>query len=328
MFIINGNQTEFTQWEQGKTLKNTDMAKGDAVQFYGSSGESGIMHAKEENGAVVVEVPNSMLKHAGSFTARLVKNEGRTTFSVKQAAMPESYMPVDNEQHGEGVDWEDIQNKPFGEGMVALVDNQTIPLEEGQGFTEMFYPLIAETDYTVIYNGVEYRTTAFEMNDGENSSVVLGNLSAFGGEDTGEPFVFLCMSGHITYSGVIAPLDGATEVVLTILGSGTKRLDPKYAPAPTRFYVQDGDEYIYLDETLTTKVTALELLAVKNNVELKGRTQFRMSNQATVSSDVYLIPSTYYVLDGAEYVTCGVMLLDGATNIGHRVFYTAEYTAE
>lgn len=144
MFIINGSKTEFTQWEQGITLKNTNMAKGDAVQFYSASGESAIMYAKEENGTVVVEVPNRMLQFAANITARLVKGGGVTSFAVKFVSykQPEGYNFIDNEQRekaggggtADAVDWSNVQNKPFETvgGDTLTWDGNTSGLESFQ----------------------------------------------------------------------------------------------------------------------------------------------------------------------------------------------------
>ena len=139
MFIINGSKTEFTQWEQDITLKNTNMAKGDAVQFYSASGESAIMYAKEENGTVVVEVPNRMLQFAANITARLVKGGGVTSFAVKFVSykQPAGYNFKDNEHHGrtsaDSVEWSNVQNKPFEtvDGVNITWDGDTTGLVSG-----------------------------------------------------------------------------------------------------------------------------------------------------------------------------------------------------
>ena len=97
MFIINGNQTEFTQWEQGYSLTNPNMKAGDAVQFFSGAGDGSIMTAKEEGGVVLVEVPNIMLKHASNITARFVNGGDYTSFAVVGRKRPKGYVFIDNE---------------------------------------------------------------------------------------------------------------------------------------------------------------------------------------------------------------------------------------
>ena len=160
MFIINGSKTEFTQWEQGITLKNTNMAKGDAVQFYSASGESAIMYAKEENGTVVVEVPNRMLQFAANITARLVKGGGVTSFAVKFVSykQPEGYNFIDNEQRekaggggtADAVDWSNVQNKPFETvgGDTLTWDGNTSGLESFQIDDFSYYKIFGNPSRT------------------------------------------------------------------------------------------------------------------------------------------------------------------------------------
>lgn len=100
MFTINGNQKEFTQWEQGYTLSNPNMKAGDKVRFVSSSGESAVMKAKNVNGAVQVEVPNTLLKHASNITVQFVGGGDLTSFTVKSAPKPNGWQLIDNEPRG------------------------------------------------------------------------------------------------------------------------------------------------------------------------------------------------------------------------------------
>jgi hypothetical protein len=97
MFAINGNLKEFTQWQQGYSLTNPNMKKGDKIHFVSSSGESSVMRAKEVNGTVLVEVPNILLKHVSNITAQFMGGGDLTLFAVKSATKPDAWELVDNE---------------------------------------------------------------------------------------------------------------------------------------------------------------------------------------------------------------------------------------
>ena len=97
MFTINGNLKEFTQWQQGNSLSNPNMKKGDKVRFVSGSGESSVMRAKEVNGAVLVEVPNILIQHAANITVQFMDGSDRASFAVVKANMPDGWNLIDNE---------------------------------------------------------------------------------------------------------------------------------------------------------------------------------------------------------------------------------------
>lgn len=77
--------------------------------------------------------------------------------------------------------------------------------------------------YDVIWNGTTYACTGVAVDASGIPVVMLGNASAIGGEDTGEPFaaLFLPADQAASMGGVhamIVPIDGATEVTLSISG--------------------------------------------------------------------------------------------------------------
>ena len=168
-------------------------------------------------------------------------------------------------------DWENVENKPFGEGIVPLVDNQTIPLDEGQGIIEMPTPLSEGKEYTVIYNGTEYKRTATLFTvEGMGTGITIGNTAILGGDDTGEPFTIVYSDGM----HMIAALDGSEEIVLTIRGLGIKRIDKVYIQDnAVTLYVdslyRDGINYIYKDRYFGEKLTLEELqYFIKNNTKI------------------------------------------------------------
>ena len=245
MFIINGSKTEFTQWEQGITLKNTNMAKGDAVQFYSASGESAIMYAKEENGTVVVEVPNRMLQFAANITARLVKGGGVTSFAVMAAEKATGYTFKDNEYRETLPEHLQFGNEIVVGGDTLTWDGNTDGLEDFEGVfyhVSDAYPTLAEAQNGGLGTfsiGATGSLTAMDMTEALGFECYQLYLN-------GETPVALCSSqnfekdGVQLYKGAYLLTEGGMYVSsLTINGYNgfttktIKPLDEKYMPVLT-----------------------------------------------------------------------------------------------
>lgn len=235
---------------------------------------------------------------------------------------------------GGPVSWNDIQDKPFGEGIVTLVDNQTIAInpESGDGMITPIVVLVGGQDYVVVYNGTEYRVTAVNVSDNGVSGVFMGNLSVMGvGEGNGEPFVIGYFGPPQSMTMILA-LDGSAEVILTIIGEGIKVLDAKYKPELTYFYTNanevnaDNIHYLYLDSAFTRKVTAAELLAAKGNIEVISDTVYVLGNEE-IPIRYHTTPTTiidYRNVGG--FAVCGVAIpFEDLDVLGHS-YYTAEFT--
>ena len=107
-----------------------------------------------------------------------------------------------------------------GEVVTTILDNQVIELdEEGWGEVEVFSPLIDGEEYTVIFNGKEYMTTATTMTvEPYGTGIALGNKAIFGGEDTGENFII----GYARSWIAVIAWDDSTKVTLSIIGPTIK----------------------------------------------------------------------------------------------------------
>lgn len=74
--------------------------------------------------------------------------------------------------------------------MVDIVPSQTIPFSDdgGQYMAEVSVdvPVLSGVPITTVWDGVEYSNTATEF---QPTMIVWGNLSPFGGPNTGEPFL-------------------------------------------------------------------------------------------------------------------------------------------
>lgn len=229
------------------------------------------------------------------------------------------------------IGWQELADKPFGEEIVTLVDNQTITLEDGQGTVSYAMEFIEGQEYIVLYNGVVYRSTAVPMTvEGIGSGMAVGNASVFGGENTGEPFLMGSADGMT----MIIAIDGSSEVVLTVISEGIKKIDAKYLPeSPFVYYYTEpivGDDcYIYADEARTRKVTASELLAVKDVVKIKHTYEvYKSGTNKKVPITVYVTPiEVQDWTQPAGYAMCNIpyVVADSGTPI-YLALYTAEYT--
>lgn len=75
------------------------------------------------------------------------------------------------------------------------------------------------TEYTVTWNGVEYKCVCAETKLLGPTANLLGNAASKGGEDTGEPFAIY--SVPMTDDTTVYAFDGSTEVTLSIICGGS-----------------------------------------------------------------------------------------------------------
>lgn len=131
--------------------------------------------------------------------------------------------------------WEE---KPFGEGMAVDVVPLVTLTELDPDMRAFILPenvdLIADTEYTVSWNGTEYVCITHLVTFPDGTTVVaLGDSSSItGGTSTGEPFGIgtlpPTLTGKTEDITFAMPIDGSTEVELKITIPGTKTLDNKY----------------------------------------------------------------------------------------------------
>lgn len=123
-----------------------------------------------------------------------------------------------------------ILNRPFYEDTVTLFD-QTVELQEAEGmlmYTSTFPEPLEDKTYKVTYNGVPYDCTPFVTDE---YTAVLGNLSAMGGPDTGEPFVIVIGGIDGVFEIVLVGLTGATSATVKIEKPGElRKIESKFAP--------------------------------------------------------------------------------------------------
>lgn len=283
--IYNSENQHFTQWEQNHVLTNPCMKAKDEVVFRNSSGKTIVAYARTQGGQVVVDVPNVLLQYPLNILVGLGQgleqhSECETVFSVVEADKPEDYEFVDNIKLPSNdislddleISWNDLTDKPFGviagEDVFLPQDTRLTYSTQTQSFmgNVIAAPSVG-TICTVTYNGVCYEVIAKEFMQGQ---IALGNLAMAGLEDTGEPFAVIINPDTSTV--MVAPLDGATELVIEIKGQVeyTNKLDTKFYEAPCIYYADNTGasvNYLYSDVALTSKLTLSEfLLARKKNI--------------------------------------------------------------
>lgn len=118
--------------------------------------------------------------------------------------------------------WEALPDKPFSTIKTAFLTETTLDFADdgsGMGVYMGVYDgltVSAGTHCLVTWDGVEYSCLAFTDSDG---FVYVGNMSILGGEDTGEPFLFVCVdqppymnigtkSTDVTHAVKVDVLDG------------------------------------------------------------------------------------------------------------------------
>lgn len=116
----------------------------------------------------------------------------------------------------------------------ALIDNVSGTFAD---VTAPTYPcsLNAGQTYTIIYNGVTYERIAVNFEFNGMATVSLGNTSALGGDDTGEPFLIIYTE---TMGGTsVIDLSGEENITLSLITNNetVHKLPRKYIPSDVYF---------------------------------------------------------------------------------------------
>ena len=150
------------------------------------------------------------------------------------------FRDVDELAGGGVTSWNDLTDKPFyseyGELVEVLPECQP-EYDEVEGMFSVFEgPSInvGET-YVIKWNGVDYTCVGVDLSAMQEGCVGLGDLSMFEFDGNGEPFTFICLEGGM----MILPLDGTTELTLSILGQEEiiHKIPNKYVDAITYYNI-------------------------------------------------------------------------------------------
>lgn len=146
-----------------------------------------------------------------------------------------------------------IKNRPFGgcTKTVALEEQVLIyDANEGVCIGELSAFIAAGDQLVIKFDGTIYNCEALEV----DGMINFGNLGLAGGEDTGEPFVGMCMGPMVG----IMTADQINHTVGIYIVQPVK-IDKKYIDAQSVFY-NLGDEYLYTNVFGTTKATKADVV--------------------------------------------------------------------
>lgn len=234
-YTVNWNGAEYTC-----TAQSFDGLGVPAVVL----GNLGAMTGGDDTGEpfIVVMFPAEVAAELGAYgVATALDGSATATLSIIQKKETVSkidpiYLPAGG---GGTTSWNDLTDKPFykEEGDKFILPEITlIPTgENGEMFVTRPFAgkFIEGNTYTITWNGVEYNCNAIAY---PGIGIILGNLAALGGAETGEPFVFLVLSDAMAAEeGVYAqcmPLDGSETATISIYGYSkfVKTLDPEFLP--------------------------------------------------------------------------------------------------
>ena len=195
------------------------------------------------------------------------------------------------------------------------------------------FRIVAGEKYVVNWNGAEFTSEAVE----QEGILFLGNLSAFGMEDTGEPFMVRMGDGNEDYVAMAMPLDGSTTLTISIRqevtevqkisgkyveGMGYEEdgtihpIDPNLLPIKVKkLYCQvadtdhlwknpddvgDGSKALSYDEALEIAKTMDFIYIIQNYGECEVRNICSNINFQPTSG---FVEFGYFILGGSEYLS-------------------------
>ena len=181
---------------------------------------------------------------------------------------------------------------------VVLPETAIAADEDGNIFITEAFKLDSDSTYTVTYNGIEYKcATIISSMDGIDA-VVLGNFSMLGDtyEPTDEPFILINLpdDGAAMYGayGILAPLDGATEVTISISGKIIKKIDKNLLPKVGPNNLVDGSGVSSVRTTAASDVIGHYASALGRGVTALGDYSHAEGSSTDIASNYISTDST------------------------------------
>ena len=134
--------------------------------------------------------------------------------------------------------WNDLTDKPFGEGYTEVMPEQEFTFEptvNGVYATMLlnFDSIEGGKTYIVRYDGTEYTSISLDATDDGIPGIILGNAYLAGlpdAEDTGEPFAIAYINTSDTFAKSMIVSDTGSTHTVGIFLDDVKCLDEKYIP--------------------------------------------------------------------------------------------------
>jgi hypothetical protein len=163
-----------------------------------------------------------------------------------------------------------ILNRTHYEGISTVVEETTAPGNTYEGALTMVNPIEIGKRYTVSWDGDSYTCDCYEYIGG----ACIGNPSALGGEDTGEPFLMVAAFPQMMYLG----FDEDKDVQIKVEGQTIVRIPEKYIPTSfIRSYVVTvtDEEWATLDSNKVTLTQSydpfIDILCSGGTVRMKTK---------------------------------------------------------
>lgn len=250
-------------------------------------------------GAVVLgmssKYPFTILAKPGNGVSISI-DSGSEPVTVSISGLGNTIIPIPGKYLPKGTPW-------IEEGGMVEILPECQPTYDGEEIyllSESALPLIAGETYVVNWNGVEYSCVAQDagaISGGEVNGVFLGNCAEFGLPDTGEPFVVLVTDGF----SAAMPLDGTTELTISIVGGGTTihKIDNRCLP-----------------DTMLVSVDLINKTASKNCAEIWGAMQNKQNVFLTVPAgeNTSYMPCIYCMPN-----KCAVFIAPGIVSDGDEI---------
>ena len=201
-------------------------------------------------GNTKVKAPNpKTLWIKGSGISALYDGSEQVTITLPEGGGSSGGLPEGGEPHrmlvtdGEGnTKWEERTHWKE-DGVIDYFPAAKVSFEGGfyNIATPFAQPLVEGETYTVTINGVDHVSVAESFNNNGNIFLLLGNGSAFGIPDTGEPFGLLYVPPELlattggAYGLLVGDMGGASEVTLRVWSGGViyHKLSPDFLPIET-----------------------------------------------------------------------------------------------
>lgn len=181
----------------------------------------------------------------------------------------------------------------------------------------LFEQIIAGKEYTINWNNVDYTCVAVPFDVG---TMMFGNWGLLmGGEDTGEPFIFMAIEGEP--SGVLV-LDGSTFASISIKGQSEKiyKLNNKFIDSPWM-----PKKSVFPHRVFNNTITATNVIT---NPENRYNKKYSASGYYYIHENIMGGHKFYISYDGKTYDACLRVVESKVSSVPNIIIYLDGFTPE